>query len=129
MRGTVFPADAARNENDKLSCLGAFWSTAQAGPVLSDVVFVLRLDESELEIEYPLKLVLAYQTGDEAPVIEINAGIRVTRNDSDASGPAVVARGVSVGKIDLKQGSYAWILEVDGVVLDEWPLVVHPRAE
>ena len=128
MLGTIFTADAARAENDKLSCLGAFWTVTKAGPVLADVAFVLRLDDTEVDIKHPVKLALI-AVNESEPVLEVIAEIKVSRNPGDHPGPAVATIAVPIGRIEMKAGSYAWRLDVSGQLLDEWHFVVQQRSE
>lgn len=130
MRGMIFAADAARNDGNKVSCLGAFWTVTQAGPVVGDVAFVIRVeDDSDIGVEHRIRVTLQGLAERDETVIGVDAAFKVERESANNRAPVVISRAISIGRRDLAEGSYAWILEVDGNRLDEWPFIVTPRAK
>ncbi|MDP2181138.1 MAG: hypothetical protein Q8K99_01020 [Actinomycetota bacterium] len=128
MRGMIFTADAARNDGNKVSCLGGFWTVTQAGPVVADVAFVIRVeDESEMGVEHRVRITLQGLAERDETIVGVDAGFKVDRDSADTRAPVVISRAISIGRRELVEGSYAWVLEVDGHKLDEWPFIVTPR--
>lgn len=129
MKGFITVADAATSDDrtNKVSALGAFWSTLADGTRDIDVIFVLRLNPDELGA-HDVRIRLAPQDDSEGdPIAEIGASLTIEPTEDKGpmpSLPAVFSRTVRLSGTTLKPGLYSWSLQVDETLLDEWVFLV-----
>lgn len=129
MKGFITVADAATSDDrtNKVSALGAFWSTLADGARDIDVVFVLRLNPDELGA-HDVKIRLAPHDDSEGdPIVEIGASLTIGPADDmqpTPNLPAVFSRTIRLSGTTLKPGLYSWSLQVDETPLDEWMFLV-----
>lgn len=135
MRGMITVADAARNSGGgKLSAIGAFWSSVVEDAIDADLVVVFRVSQDEAG-EHSMRVALIRSDVESAdPIAEFKGTFQVQPAASEIPPevPAVVPLAVRLPRMELASGPYAWLLEADGELLDQWMFVVkstRPKAK